>query len=245
MPRGRPTKKLDAGKVKPENLYEQIPKEYILPLETYPNYELMKIKLPFRMLVIGCSGSGKTNLTINLFNMFSCFTHTYLFSKNLKEPLYKLFIDKMSKVSKKLGKELITFSEDIKQLPDVNTFDPKESNLIILDDMILENKKDLAKVEELFIRSRKNNVSMIFISQSYFHIPKMIRRNSDYIIIKKIQSSRDLSRILNEYNLDTDLNSLKKLYIDTSKKMTDFMLLDMETNDPSLKYRHNFASAGI
>ena len=45
----------------------------------YKNYDKLRIDIPFRMLIVGSSGSGKTNITLNLISLMNCFTRIYLF----------------------------------------------------------------------------------------------------------------------------------------------------------------------
>ena len=51
---------------------------------------------------------------------------------------------------------------------------------------IMTNKKFQAIIKELFIRSRKWNITLVFITQSYFPVPKQVRLNSTHYIIMKI-----------------------------------------------------------
>ena len=69
--------------------------------------------------------------------------------------------------------------------------------LIVFDDMIADmtNKKFQAKINELFIRCRKLNVSLVFITQSYFSVPKQVRLNSTHYLIMKISNKRELQNI--------------------------------------------------
>ena len=65
----------------------------------------------------------------------------------------------------------------------------KRKILIVFDDMIadiMSNKEFQAIVKELFVRCRKLNISLAFITQSYFSVPKSIRLNSTYYLIMKI-----------------------------------------------------------
>ena len=71
----------------------------------------------------------------------------------------------------------------------------KRKILIVCDDMIADiktNKKFQSMVEELFIRCRKLNISLVFITQSYFLVPKEVRLNSTRYLIKKIHNKREL-----------------------------------------------------
>ena len=71
----------------------------------------------------------------------------------------------------------------------------KSRILIVFDDIIadmLSNKKFNPIVTELFIRGRKLNISLAFITQSYFVVPKYIRSNSTHYFIMKIPNKREL-----------------------------------------------------
>lgn len=230
------------------NFYDKIPKKYQEGNGiTYANYSKLKIKVPFRMLIVGSSGSGKTNIAMNLIRSMSCFTRIYLIAKNLEEPLYRYLIDSMTELGKKLKKEVIFYSNNIDAVPPCEMFDKKENNLIIFDDLVSESVKKQKAVSDIFIAGRKMNISSIYISQSYFATPSLIRKNVDYIIIKKINTSRDLTSIIREYNLsDTTPQELMKLYKSIiTKEFTNFLLIDVNTNDPSLKYRENFIGINL
>ena len=71
----------------------------------------------------------------------------------------------------------------------------KRKVLIVFDDMIadmINNKKLNLIVTELFIRGRKLNISIVFITQSYFKVPKDIRLNSRPFFIRKIPNKREI-----------------------------------------------------
>ena len=75
---------------------------------------------------------------------------------------------------------------------------------MVFDDMIakmLSNKKFDPIVTESFIRSRKLNISLVFITESYFAVPKNIRLNSTHYFIMKIPNRRDLQQISNRGKL--------------------------------------------
>ena len=79
----------------------------------------------------------------------------------------------------------------------VEDFNPnkKRKILIVLDDMIVDmriNKKLNPVVTELFIRGRKLNISLVFITKSYFAVPKSIKLNSTHYFIMKILNKREL-----------------------------------------------------
>ena len=70
--------------------------------------------------------------------------------------------------------------------------------LIVFDDVIddmLSNKKLHPIVTELFIRGRKLNIALVFITQSYFKVPKYVRLNTTHYFIMKISNKRELQQI--------------------------------------------------
>jgi hypothetical protein len=70
--------------------------------------------------------------------------------------------------------------------------DKEENNLIVLDDLVNESEKAQKPICDYFIRCRKKNCSIIYISQSFYAVPKMIRDNISYLIIKQVSSMKNL-----------------------------------------------------
>ena len=91
----------------------------------------------------------------------------------------------------------------------------KRKILIVFDDMIADfitNKKFQAIIKELFIRCRKLNISPVFITQSYFSVPKDVRLNSTHYLIIKINSKRELQHIAINHFADIDYKDFMKIY---------------------------------
>ena len=81
----------------------------------------------------------------------------------------------------------------------------KRKVLIVFDDMIADimtKKKFQAIIKELFIRCRKLNISLVFITQSYFSVPKEVRLNSTHYLIMKIHNRRELQQIAIDHSAD-------------------------------------------
>ena len=68
----------------------------------------------------------------------------------------------------------------------------------------MTNKKFQAIIKELFTRRRKLNISLVFITQSYFSVPKVVRLNSAYFLRMKIYSKRKLQNIVINHSEDID-----------------------------------------
>ena len=193
------------------NYYDHIPKNN----STLYNYDMenkLQIKIPFRMLLCGPSGSGKTSLLLNFLKMINIFDKIILLAKDLDEPLYKHLITTYEKIEVKLKCKILLAIDSVKDLPTPEDCDARENTLLICDDLICESKKDLAKLGSFWIRARKRSVSMIFLSQAYYGIPKIIRENSSYVCIKKVSTPKDLKRMLKEYELGVTIDELQKMY---------------------------------
>ena len=79
-----------------------------------------------------------------------------------------------------------------------------------MDDLVLEKNQN--KLEQYFIRARKLICSLVCLSQSYFAVPKMIRMNLNYLIIKRLNTLQDLFRMMREYSLGVSKDALVDLY---------------------------------
>ena len=82
-----------------------------------------------------------------------------------------------------------------------NNINKKRKILIVFDDMIadmINNKKLNSIVTELFIRGRKLNISLVFITQSRFKIPKDVRLISDHFFFNEIPNKRELQQIIHQ-----------------------------------------------
>jgi len=212
--------------------YKKIPKKFLLKSHN-PHFDIHHIKLPFRMIIAGNSGSGKTQTLLNLlYNMPDTFEKIFIVTKNKDEPLYNYLEDK-------LGKDGLTIKEGITELPDVDSLDKEQNNLIVLDDLVNEPSKQQRPVCDYFIRARKKNCSIIYISQSFYAVPKLIRDNISYLIIKQVSSMKNLTMICRECSLGIDKKQLKKIYDDATQSKQDFLLIDLE-GDKDERFRKNF-----
>ena len=96
------------------------------------------------------------------------------------------------------------------------------------DDMIadmLSNKKPNLIVTELFIRGKKLNISLVFITQFYFVVPKSIILNSTNYFVMKIPNKRELQQIAFNHLLDIDFQNFMNLYKKCNSKPYSFLVM--------------------
>ena len=207
---------------------------------------------PYRILIIGGSGSGKTNALLNLVNNQPDIDKIYLYAKDPYETKYQYLINKREK----LGldhfddpKAFMEYSNDIQDVyKNIEDYNPikKRKVLIVFDDMIadmINNNNDNKLnpvVTELFIRGRKLNISIVFITQSYFKVPKDVRLNSTHFFIMKIPNKRDLQQVALNHSSDIDFKDFMKIYKNCTGKPYSFLVNDTTLlSDDPLRFRNN------
>jgi len=212
--------------------YKKIPERLLLKSHN-PHFDIHHIKVPFRMIIAGNSGSGKTQTLLNLlYNMPDTFENIFITTKNKDEPLYNY-------LEEKLGKKGLKITEGLESLPDLDKLDKETQSLIILDDLVNEPAKQQKPICDYFIRARKKNCSLIYITQSFYQVPKLIRDNINYLILKQVSSMKNLTMIAREYSLGIDKKQLKQIYDKATEKKQDFLLIDLE-GEKDERFRKNF-----
>ena len=184
---------------------------------------------PFRMLIIGPSRSGKTNTLLHLINNLHPIDKIYLDAKDIHEPKYEYLINKREQAGIKNLNDphaFIEYSDDMNViLDDINNYNKNRDKkvLIVFDDMVADieyNKNFKRIIKELFYRARKINVSILFITQSYFIALKDARLNSTNYMLMKID------RIAEEKSGHLDYKDFLKMYNYGTEEPYPFMLID-------------------
>ena len=119
----------------------------------------------------------------------------------------------------------------------------KIKNLIVFEDMIADvkdNKKLQAIMEEMFIRCRKLNISLAFITQSYFSVPKDVRLNLTHYLTMKINNRKELQNIAINHSADIDYQDFMKIYRECTREPYSFLTIDttLPSSNP-LRFRKN------
>ena len=108
----------------------------------------------------------------------------------------------------------------------------------------MTNKKFQAMIKELLIRCRKINISLVFITQSYFSVPKDVRLNSTHYFVMKINNKRELQTIAISHSADIDHKDFMKIYREYTKESYTFLTIDttLPSRNP-LRFRKNLFDA--
>ena len=203
---------------------------------------------PFRMLIIGPSKSGKTNTLLHLINNLHPIDKIYLYAKDIHEPKYEYLINKREKAGIKDLNDtdaFIEYSEDMDDvLDDINHYNKIRDKkiLIVSDDMIVDidyNKNFKRIIKELFYRARKINVSIVFITQSYFRALKDAKLNSTHYILMKIGNKKELKRIAEAKSGHLDYKDFIKMYNYCTEEPYSFMTMDARPT-ATIPFKKNF-----
>ena len=113
----------------------------------------------------------------------------------------------------------------------INYYNPDKENkiLIVFDDMIADiiNNKNLdSMVTELFIRGRKLNISLDFITQSYFKVPKDVRLNTNHFFIAKVSNKKELQEIGWNHSSDIKTEDFINIYRECTAEPNYFLVND-------------------
>ena len=193
---------------------------------------------PYRSLIIGGSRSGKTNTLINLIkkqDYNDVIDKIYLYAKDLKEPKYQFLIEKREYTGIKHKNDPTAYFECSNTIDDVyesiDYYNTKRDRvvLIVFDDMIADimtNKKFQTIIKELVIRCRKLNISLVFITKSYFSVPRDVRLNSTHYLIMKINKRKELQNIAINHSADIAYNDFMKIYRECTRESFNFLTID-------------------
>ena len=204
---------------------------------------------PYRILIIGGSGSGKTNALLNLINNQPDIHKIYLYAKDPYEKKYQYLINKREKVGLNHFNDPKAFMEYSNNMQDVykniEDYNPvkKRKKLIVFDAMIadmINNNKLNPVVTELFIRGRKLTISIVFITQSYFKVPKEVRLNSTHFFIMKIPNKRELQQTAFNHSSDIDFTDFMQIYRKCTTELYSVLVNDTTLpSDDLLRFRKN------
>lgn len=198
-----------------------------------PNILNHLIKIPFRMLIVGSCGSGKTNAALEIIRrMRDTFEKLVICCKSKQEPLYEY-------LESKVPEGQLEIYEGMENVPPLDKYKNDGQILIIFDDLVAE--KNQAPIQDYFIRARKigGGISCMYLTQSYFKTDKTIRINCNYLLLKKISSRRDISAILSEWALGKDIKELSAIYKHAVTDPLYFLLIDLDAPDER-KFRRGF-----
>ena len=209
---------------------------------------------PYWILITGGWGSAKTNLLFNrnLIENQPDIDKIYLYAKDPYESKYQYLINKREYVGINLfnyPKAFIDYSNNMHDVyKSIDDYNPDKENKILIgfDDMIadmIHNKKLNSIVTELFIRGKNLQFSLVFITQSYFKVPKDVTLNTSHFFISKIPNKRELQQIAINHSSDISTKNFANIYRKCTDEPYSFLVNDttLSSND-SVRFSKTFSN---
>jgi AAA+ ATPase superfamily predicted ATPase len=185
----------------------------------------------FRGVILGPSNSGKNNLLIEFLKRSPhIYSHLHIICRNREQPFYNYLADKLE--------DFITFY-DIDDIPTVDDLEEDGTlQLVVIDDFSNDAKLQKEVFSHYFIRGRHKKLSTLFLTHAYhMGTNKIIRLNSDYVMILKANSKRDLKMILADFNIpEVGEDRFYQFYKECTAKKGDFLMIDNVRSE----IKHNF-----
>ena len=194
-----------------------------------PNYNSHGIKLEKMILISGPTASGKTSTLLEMIRrMGGTFNKIILFCQFADEPLYV-------KLKRDIPADCLEIYEGMQAVKPVSYFKGNEKDklqiLVIFDDMICEAMKNPKIFSEYFTFGRKYHLTVVFLTQSYFDVPKLIRKNIHYYIFKQIGSPSEMKLIMNRLVRGVNPEVFDRIYDDATREFTNFLMIDKTERD--------------
>ena len=216
------------------NWYEKLPKKDSKDtIKRDANYKDHMIEPCSMIVCIGGTGKGKTNSVIDFISKKNTFCDILIYSgSTTDEPLYRMLKEKIPETQ---------LYSDIEEFPELQTFEEDKENekLIVFDDFINLNSKQMKKINEYLTAGRKYGFTIFCLAQNYRSIPEPVSRNAHYFFIYQLNDNCTINNILKNHNIyDIPKDIFKELYKQCTKEKLNFFMIDMKNEATHL--RHNW-----
>jgi hypothetical protein len=227
---------MDKKKDSVQNWYEVIPKEFRKAPKKDPTYPEHLIKPCSMILTVGPTGVGKSNSVVEfLKRKNNHFYEIIVFTgSSTDEPLYNFLKSAIQ------GIEMI---DEVGKLPNIDVYKDSENKdlekLIIFDDSVMNDKKELKQICKWFMCARKWGFTCMFLSQDFTSTPIFLRRQINYLQLFKLQDTNDERNILKKCATDVTATELHNMLVYATANKLNFLTIAL-SEIPSMKYRKDF-----
>ena len=179
-------------------------------------------------MIVGSTGQGKTNLLLNILLKWMDYTKCFVYTINPDQ-------DKYSFLAEQEGIEILNPEE----ITPVEDLDHETQKVIVFDDIKLDNRS-MNNIKEYFSLSRNKNCNCIYLTQSYYDVPKYIRRNTNCFALFGNLDNKDVRHICDDHAKGLPRKQLELMYKDATDEPYSFMVLDKTSKVGPLMYRKGF-----
>lgn len=203
--------------------------------DTWVNVNKLVVQGSKGTVVVGPENSGKTTEVMSMLlqqnedgrNRYIQYDQLWIWAMDIEESKYKLARQLMIKrgMSTEMDEatgELPDFilSDDFSSIPSVTEIDKHKQTVIIFDDVVMESKKIQKPIVDFYKGARKRNCQLYYLSQGFFEVPKMIRRNTTYFWIYRLRDPREFSALATTFELYMPREMFRKVYLKATEKTT-------------------------
>ena len=204
----------------------------------YKNKNEYAPQWPFRLLLCGSSGSGKTNVCLNMVHKYLHYDKIYIYAKNGEQAEYLRLREMLDSIAEIQGEPNYFFGSSLADVKGLESLDETLQNLVIFDDFVTE--KDSSSIIDYFIRGRHKGCSILYLSQSYSLTPIDIRRNCSHFCFWKLSRGRDMTLIYSDLGRAMDKQEFTRRFHEATNDRFGFFMVDTHTDKENLKYRKGF-----
>ena len=186
-------------------------------------------------MMVGQTGCGKTNTLCNmLLQGWLNYDTVTLYTINPEQEKYTMMKDFFDEFSC----ELLTLADPETVTP-VENLDNQDLKVVIFDDIKID-KRNMDKIKEYFSLSRNKNCTCIYLCQSYYDVPKYIRRNTRCFLLFNNLDNRDVRTIAHDQCQGLKKSEFERIYRSATEEPYSFMLIDRTAKTLPERYRKGF-----
>lgn len=205
----------------------------------YRNRNAFAPQWPFRCILLGTTGSGKTNILRNLLMKdFLDYDTLTVYAKELESDEYLDLMDLVEAAEEEHGQAMSYFTDSLDKFVPLEEYCKDNQNIIVFDDFAAEPGTQQQCVIECFIRGRHHNISTFYLTQALHAVPKKARLQASMVIIFKGANDDDKRELWKDYCSNLKWDEFDHIYHECTDEDHGFMVIDVK--EPKLRIRKGF-----
>ncbi len=189
-------------------------------------------------MLVGPTGCGKTNTLCNMLLQWMHPDRIAVYTINADQDKYMMLREFFDAVERETGEHILDIESPEDVLP-VEELDDEDNKVIVFDDIKID-RKSMDRIKEYFSLSRNRNCNCVYVCQSYYDVPKYIRRNTKCFCLFPELDNRDVLNIATDHARGLGKEEFQNVYRDATVKPHHFMCLDKTAKHTPEMYRQNF-----
>lgn len=187
-------------------------------------------------MIVGATGQGKTNLLLNMLLQWMNFEKCTIYTLNPHQDKYRILQDFEDQFSDIAPQQFELLSPE--EVAPVENLDDEQNKIIVFDDIKIDGK-NMKNVMEYFSLSRNKNCNCIYLSQSYYDVPKYIRRNTKCFVLFGGLDNKDIRHIADDMCKNISRKDFEDIYGKATAEPFSYMVVDKTAKYVPEMYRKN------